>query len=330
MAAPSPSTPVPLTILMPVYDDWASARLVLEQLDRVLADRPGPISVLLVDDCSEERPSGPLLPPSLVHLTQVEVLRLRRNLGHQRAIAIGLSWLHAERDPEAVVVMDADGEDQPADVPRLLERFAQLGRTRVVFAARMRRSEGWVFRGCYHLYRWLHWLLTGIPVRVGNFSVLARDHLAALTVAPELWNHYAATVLRIRLPHELVRTTRGARLAGRSQLTFTGMVVHGLSAISVFIDVVGVRLSLAMLAGLAALLALLGGIVAVRLATGLALPPGAAYATGLLVILVVQALTVALGLTLLILFQRNSLSFLPIRDYKFFVGEVRALHEPAT
>ena len=46
------------------------------------------------------------------------VLRLRRNVGHQRAIALGLTYLQVEAGCEAVIVMDADGEDRPADVPR--------------------------------------------------------------------------------------------------------------------------------------------------------------------------------------------------------------------
>ena len=55
----------------------------------------------------------------------------------------------------------------------------------------------------------------------------------------------------------------------------------------------------------------------------------ATTAAGLLLVIVLQMLTVALGLTLLVLFNRNNLSFLPLRDYRYFVGEVRKLYERA-
>ena len=71
------------------------------------------------------------------------MLRLRRNLGHQRAIAIGLTYIQAQMTTayEAVVVMDGDGEDAPEDVPRLLARLEAEGGRSIVFAERTRRSE---------------------------------------------------------------------------------------------------------------------------------------------------------------------------------------------
>ena len=73
---------------------------------------------------------------------RVEVLHLRRNLGHQRAIAIGLAFVEAERPRcRAVVLMDSDGEDAPEDVPRLVARCEQEGRRKIVFAERTKRSE---------------------------------------------------------------------------------------------------------------------------------------------------------------------------------------------
>lgn len=319
-----------ITVLMPVYNDWQCAALLLRSLDAALAAHPVAARVMLVDDGSTEPAPASFAGGDFARVASIEILRLRRNLGHQRAIAIGLSYLHLERDGDAVVVMDADGEDRPDDVVRLLERFEALDGKRVIFAARVRRSESLLFRLGYRMFRWMHRVLTGIPVRIGNFSVLGRAHLEALVVMPDLWNHYAASVLKARLAHDLVPTNRGARLAGRSKLDLAGMVVHGLSAISVFIEIVGVRLSLAITAGLAVVLALLGGVVGVRLWTDHAIPGWATYTAGLLLILLVQMLTVAAGLTLMILFNRTSLSFLPVRDYRYFVGPVSTVYERQT
>ncbi len=121
------------------------------------------------------------------------VLRLRRNLGHQRAIAIGLAYLEAESPAcQLVVVMDSDGEDDPQDVPRLIARAVQTEQQAIIFAERTKRSESLPFQICYHLYRLVHRVLTGRSVRVGNFSVIPRQRLESLVATSELWNHYAA------------------------------------------------------------------------------------------------------------------------------------------
>ena len=170
-------------------------------------------------------------------------------------------------------------------------------------------------------------MLTGISVRVGNFSVIGRDHLQTLVVVADLWNHYAASVVKSRIPFEEVPTTRGVRLAGKSKVDFVGLVVHGLSAISVFAEVVGVRLMLAIGLAVGLLLGLLACVIGIRLHTDLAIPGWATATAGLLFMVILQMLTVASGLTLAILFNRNNLSFLPLRDYRFFVANVRKIYD---
>ena len=325
MAAP----PLNLVLLMPVFDDWPCARLMIEKLDLALAASPVTARVLLLDDGSPTLPEPPFIEKPLKNLRAVERLRLRRNLGSQRAIAIGLTFLAQERDCDAVLVLDADGEDRPEDVPRLIARFLELNRTHVVFAERTRRSETFIFRVCYQAYRVLHRLLTGIAVKVGNFSILSRSHLAALSVASDLWNHYAASVYKARLPVALLPTARGTRLAGKSKLNFVGLVVHGLSAMSVFAETVGVRLMLGMGALMALSLVLVLVVAAVRLGTPLAIPGWATSATGLLLIIALQMLTLVVGLTFSVLFNRNNLTFLPVRDYRFFIEGVTSDYDRA-
>lgn len=104
-----------------------------------------------------------------------------------------------------------------------------------------------MFALSYHLYRIVHWVLTGERVRFGNFSAVPWSCLERLVSVSELWGHYAAAVMRSRIPYVSIRTNRGNRLAGRPQMRFTGLVVYGLRALAIFSDVVGVRLMLATL-----------------------------------------------------------------------------------
>lgn len=71
---------------------------------------------------------------------------MRRNLGHQRAIAIGLAYVEAEMSQDLVIVMDADGEDNPYKIDKLLTKYYQAKTPQIVFARRSKRSESRKFQ----------------------------------------------------------------------------------------------------------------------------------------------------------------------------------------
>jgi glycosyltransferase involved in cell wall biosynthesis len=310
---------------MPVYNDWAAAQKLLAGIDAALMTVPCRGRVLIVNDASTEEFKADLT-QRFPQIDDVWVLHLRRNLGHQRAIAMGLVYVYQNWPGlDAVVVMDADGEDRPQDIPVLIACFSAGGGREVVFAARSKRLESPMFRFFYNMYRGWHKILTGISVRVGNFSVLPPQALSRLMVVSELWNHYAAAIFRARIPHTSIPLARGTRLAGHSKMNFVSLLVHGLSAISVFSDVVGARLlAVAALAILVAVV-LVAVVAGVRLFTDLAIPGWATYVTGILLIVVAQALIVSLALAFIIVNGRAVPSFLPIRDAAFFIDRVERL-----
>jgi hypothetical protein len=309
---------------IPIYEDWPSAVVLLERLDVVAREEGWDADVLLVDDGSNSGP-GEAMRQRFSSLGRVDVLHLRRNLGHQRAIAIGLTWLHEQARYERIVVMDGDGEDAPEDVPRLLERLDALPTDRVVFAARTRRSEGLTFRLMYRAYRALHRVLTGRKVEVGNFSALPAALLARLVAVSELWNHYAAAVYHARLPTELVPIARGTRIDGSSRMSFVSLATHGLSAMSVFGETIGVRMLVASSVLIAASLAGLVALLALGLDPGTPLPSWSVLGAGLLVVLISNALLLSAGFVFIVLRGRDGARFLPLRDYQYFVREVSNL-----
>src|SRR5262245_59853559 len=184
----------PIIVLIPVFNDWTATGLLLGMLDAELARQDIQVQVMLVDDASTEPPPADFLqtgsgfpsvtlparheglgaapavveaPPAFRSFTRVQILELRRNLGHQRAIAIGLSYIHANEPCQAVIIMDGDGEDDPRDVPGLIEAYRKHGGKKIIFARRTQRSESLVFRGFYKLYRLLYQAMTGQGINVG-------------------------------------------------------------------------------------------------------------------------------------------------------------------
>ena len=105
----------PFLIIMPVFNDWSSLDPLLRQLDEELSSKDLKVQILLIDDGSTIKAPDSLNLPWSRQIAKIEILRLRRNLGHQRAIAIALAHIEEKVSCQAIVVMDADGEDKPED-----------------------------------------------------------------------------------------------------------------------------------------------------------------------------------------------------------------------
>lgn len=315
-----------LLILIPIFNDWEAVRQLLGQLDQALCLPDLRSQVLIVDDASTlPADASNFALPAFKNIDYVGVIELRRNFGHQRAIALGLAYIVANLECRAVVVMDGDGEDDPFDVPRLIEKCGSEHYARMVFARRVTRSEGLLFGVFYQLYKWFYKVLTGHIIRFGNFSVVPFDLVRRLVVVSEVWNHYAVGALKAKIPYVEVSTARGRRLAGKPQMNFGTLVMHGLSAVSVFSEVVGVRLLIvnAMLIVLA--LCGIAVVVTIRFATTLAIPGWASYLVASLTIILVQAVSLSLFFVFMVLNGRNNAFFLPLRDHSHFIDRVRTI-----
>ena len=318
--------PKRLRIVIPVFNDWESLNILLRELDRVAAGLDWDLAVSAVDDGSTLPPEG-LLPAvtDLRSLQRVDLVRLSTNVGHQRAIAVGLCLACDDADSDAVLVMDSDGEDPPAAVPSMLAATAGLQDFCVV-GARRKRSENLTFKASYIIYKNVFKAVTGKRIGHGNFSLLSAGYASRLVMLPDLWNNLAAAVLRSRLPIQQVFIDRGKRYAGKSKMNFTSLMVHGFSAISVYADTIFVRLLLATLA-LAAITVVVSVIViSLRLFVPAHATPGwATTVTFSLIIIVLQALFTTLTSMLSLLNNRVQRLMLPIQDYKPYVRAVETL-----
>jgi glycosyltransferase involved in cell wall biosynthesis len=308
------------TILFPCFNDWASLTLLIPKIIKYTT-RDLKLKILIVDDGSTvERPSE-FLDAFHDFKENIKIIRLSRNLGHQRAIAIGLAYLNDEVPCHGdIIVMDADGEDRPEDILKLV--FAahdKLGLS-IVFAERKRRSEGLLFKFGYFGYKLFHYILTGKKIKFGNFSLIPEIQLKKVVTISELWNHYAAAVVIARFPLILVPTNRAKRISGHSQMNYSSLILHGLKAISVYSENIGIRALIISF--------LLSAISLFFLSISLLMPNNTlingfkenlVIICSLILIISIILLTVVLFFTLFILHGRSSMNFIPERDYKYFV-----------
>jgi polyisoprenyl-phosphate glycosyltransferase len=271
--------------------------VLLSNIDFASHDLDCTVSILAVDDGSSE-PVPEILQPEGAYaaLQAMEIVHLSVNVGHQRAIAIGLAVAAQDADADAVLIMDADGEDRPEDIARLVAA-ARGQRDFVVVAERRRRSERAMFKIFYLLYKMFFKLLTGKLISFGNFSLISKSYVRRLLV-PDLWNHLPAAIMRSRLPIRRVPIDRGRRYAGSSKMNYVSLIVHGLSGISVYSDMIFVRLLIGTLGLMAIGIPVILGVVIMRLFTDQATPGWATTVFfGVLIILsqaVVSTITAAL------------------------------------
>jgi hypothetical protein len=313
-----------ITLLIPLLDDWDSVRQLLDDLDGVAVAAGETYAVLLVDDGSLSRCPFAQRDRSWPHLGPIELLSLAANQGHTRAIAIGLASLAERPEVDAVVVMDGDGEDRPADVPRLIERWRQRPDS-IVVAERRRRSEPLAFRVFYAVYKALFRLLTGRRIDFGNFCVLPRAALQQLVNRSELWSHLAGTLIAGRWPIARLPTDRGKRYHGRSRMNLPSLIQHGLGAVAVDLDRVLIRM-LILLGVLIALLALtLFGIIGVKIFSDLAVPGWATTAFGLVAVLLVQSVVFAFLLLFVSLRTRGLPQVIPAQSWRTYLSREQPL-----
>lgn len=306
-----------LVIVIPIFNDWEALELLIQRMDPIISRLDVKCTLVIVNDGSTLGYEEKDLIRNCNAICSIKVLSLLRNLGHQRAITIGLAYVH-ENIPDALtLVMDGDGEDDPENIPQLIEACYHDNLSKIVFAERVKRMEGPLFRTFYHLYRFFHLLVTGLPVRVGNYSVIPFSCLKRLSVVSEMWNHYAAAVLKAKIPLTTIPTIRATRLLGQPKMNFVSLVIHGLSAISIYGAIAGVRVLICITILL--IICLLAGVISLVAGLGMGAASSVFFAVAGMLFLVMVTMTVFI---LLILARRTDTSFLPIRDYKYFVDEM--------
>jgi len=314
-----------LAVVSPVFNDWACLPELLARLDKALSTIGGAADVFLIDDASPiARP--PAIVGSYDAIRSIWAVRLLRNLGHQRAIAVGMGLVSTLEGYDALLVLDSDGEDRPEDLGKLYSALRQSDASAVVFASRMKRTEGWWFKFMYWLFRQSHRALTGIPVRFGNFSLVPVRLVRSLMLVSDLWNHYAAAVIKARLPYISVPCPRGSRIAGTSQMNLVSLTTHGLRAFSVFSEEIGTRALLTCLALFA--LSILGSalVLIIRFGTPYAVPGWATVAMAFAILAALQCLTLAAVFVFYVLSSRSLSATLPIREYELFIQSREVLY----
>jgi glycosyltransferase involved in cell wall biosynthesis len=128
-----------LSVVLPVYDEVACLEPLLVELGGVLDELGMPAEIVAVDDGSRDG-SYERLVALRGREPRLRVVRLSRNYGQTAAMAAGIQYARAD----LIVTMDADMQNDPRDIPRLLG--ALTGEVDVVNGWRRERQDPWLSR----------------------------------------------------------------------------------------------------------------------------------------------------------------------------------------
>jgi len=275
-------TDLRFAVVMPIYEDVEASTKLFRVLAAEYSDR---VYVVAVDDGSVNQP---------VHIEALQsaglngvVIQLKRNVGHQRAIAIGINYV-ADKMPDmpCTIVMDSDGEDTPQSIKKLVAPM-QSPKIDVVVAQRKSRIETLRFKSFYLIYKLLFQFLTGRKISFGNFMALKPAALKRLASMQELWMHVASCVLTSKLRVQTLPVDRGPRYAGKSKMNFVGLALHGFRALMVFAEDVLVRVGI--ICAFVAAATVIASTVAIALKlAGFATPGWFSVALGILLLVFLQ------------------------------------------
>lgn len=198
-----------VTVVLPIYHNKKTVAPLFERLCDVLEGASLSFEVIFVDDACPEN-SLAVLKRLAKEDARVAVLALAENTGQQRATFSGLRYARGTK----VVVMDADLQDPPEAIPRLLSALEEG--FDAVFAGRVGQYELPGRLVTARLYRTLLRLLTGLPAGAGSFVVMS-DRMVRRILAFAVPSPYLTSMIGCSgLPVTMIPVRRTPRAVGQS------------------------------------------------------------------------------------------------------------------
>ena len=220
-----------IKILIPVYNDWQSVFKLLENINSEVSKLEGEFSVIIINDTSTE--DRPIFSADLGSLKSILVINMKENRGHARCNASGLKHISEKEDFDYVIPMDGDGEDRPEELNLLIEKIIDYPDT-VVTADRVKRSEGFLFKFCYLVHKYLTLIFTGQAIKYGNYTCLPKSAVNKMVNEPATWSSFSGSLAKIVKDRKSIPSERGIRYFGPSKMSFISLLKHSLSIIAVF------------------------------------------------------------------------------------------------
>jgi dolichol-phosphate mannosyltransferase len=130
--------PIDISVVVPVYNEEENLPVLIPQIAEVLGPLGRTYEMIFVDDGSQDR-SRHLLKEMALQYPEIRILGFKKNCGETAAGAAGIK----EARGGIVVTIDADLQNDPRDIPRMLDHLNEYD---MVTGWRQKREDSWVKR----------------------------------------------------------------------------------------------------------------------------------------------------------------------------------------
>jgi len=219
-----------ISVVVPVYNNGGS----LDELARRVAAalHPQPYELIFVDDGSSDDSLAKLKRIAAAS-PEVKVIALARNFGQHPAISAGFE--HAQGD--AVVLMDADLQDRPEDIPPLLAKLRDG--VDIVYTRKARSAESLSVRLTSSLYHYVFSRVTRSRrfAEIGILRAFTRKFLSAVLLYGERNILYGPLMVYMGFKSDFVDVVRDARHAGESGYSFGKRLALAVNSLISYTDI---------------------------------------------------------------------------------------------
>ncbi|WP_440222853.1 glycosyltransferase family 2 protein [Dokdonella sp. MW10] len=212
---PATADPWPeLSIVIPVHDEADAIASLVDEVVEALRRRTT-FEVIVVDDASTDGTAA-VLASLKARVPELRVLRHSRNAGQSMAIRSGVLAARSEW----IATLDGDGQNDPADIPRMLDqRDALPAFVRLVAGVRTRRRDGVAKRWASKIANGVRgWLLDDLTPDSGcGLKLFTRSVFIELPYFDHMHRFLPALVRRTGAEVMHVPVNHRPRVAGRSK-----------------------------------------------------------------------------------------------------------------
>ncbi|MFN8627910.1 MAG: glycosyltransferase family 2 protein [Candidatus Binatia bacterium] len=184
-----------LSVVVPVYNEQGNVVPLCTEICEVMAAVGRPFEVIFVNDGSTDATLAQLR-EFAVHEPRLRILDLDGNFGEAGALSAGFQ----EACGDLVITLDGDGQNDPHDIPRLLERLASDPACRVVSGWRQQRQEGMLLRVLpSRIANWLIATVSGLPTHDNGCGLkIYRRSVVETAAIPRGWNRFLPALLAVK------------------------------------------------------------------------------------------------------------------------------------
>jgi glycosyltransferase involved in cell wall biosynthesis len=218
---------IEFSVVVPVHDEAGAAPALAREIAKVFEGRS--YEMIFVDDASRDDTRAELAALK-AELPTLRLIGHRKNSGQSRAVRSGVL---AARAP-IVGTVDGDGQNDPADLPRLLARLTRAGAPAnlgMVAGKRVKRQDSWSKRMASRFGNSIRKaaLQDGADDSGSGIKVFKRDVFLRLPYFDHMHRFMAALMLREGYAVEFLEVNHRQRSAGRSKYTNLGRLAANLT-----------------------------------------------------------------------------------------------------